>query len=99
MSHGAIITAKAVTIPKEGPSLRHPRPRVGKTKKDKANNAQHTAYANREARASWQNNGGDFPYAHCNGKRNRHLYTGRGNTQIVMTIKGANASTAKAKKK
>jgi hypothetical protein len=94
----ALIAVK-FDIPKEGPSLRHPRPRVGKTKKDRENNAQRTAEANRQARADWQNNGGDFPYAHCNGQRNRTVFTGRGNKQIVLTFKSANASNAKAKKK
>jgi hypothetical protein len=94
-----VITAKAVTIPKEGASLRHPRPRNGKTAKDKKNNAHNTAYANRQARASWQNSGGEFPFAHCNGQRNRHQFTGRGNTLVVLTIKSSNVSTAKAKKK
>lgn len=93
------LTAVKVSIPKEGAGLRHPRPRVGKTKKDKENNAHRTADGNRAARANWQNNGGDFPYAHCNGKRNRTVFTGRGNKQVVLTMKSANASTAKAKKK
>lgn len=93
------LLAVKVSIPKDGPSARHPRPRVGKTKKDKENNAHRTAMSNREARANWQNNGGDFPYAHCNGKRNRAVFTGRGNKQVVLTFKSANASNAKAKKK
>jgi hypothetical protein len=97
MAAYGVITAKAVAIPKEGPSIRHPRPRVGKTKKDKANNAHKTSLDNRMARASWQNNGGEFPYAHCNGQRNRHLFTARGNKQVSLTIKSANASTGKKK--
>ena len=93
----SVVTAKKFTIGSTV-DVRHPRPRVGKTKKDKARNAANTAYQNREARASWQNNGGPFPYANCNGKRNRHLFTGRGNTQIILTIKSASATTSKAKK-
>jgi hypothetical protein len=99
MAAYGVITAKAVTIPKEGPSVRHPRPRAGKTRKDRENNAHKTASDNRAARANWQNNGGEFPYAHCNGKRNHHLFTGRGNKQVVLTLKSAGGSSAKSKKK
>lgn len=59
--------------------IKHP----GKTKRDRANNAQARNASNKAARASWQNetnptnNGGNtsknFPYHTTNGKRNRAL--------------------------
>jgi hypothetical protein len=85
---------------KRGPSDNHPRKREGKTRRDRESGATQRAYANRQARADWQNNGGDFPYAHCNGKRNRHLWTARGNTQVVKSFASSGASgKAKGKKK
>ena len=57
--------------------------RMGKTKRDRANNAKSTNNSNKQARADWQQNtkatnaGGSasecFPYGCCNGKRNRAL--------------------------
>ncbi|HXP49329.1 MAG TPA: hypothetical protein VN922_05215 [Bacteroidia bacterium] len=66
---------------------RHPRARIGKTLKDRTKGAKQRNWENKQARADWQNNGGAFPYAHCNGKRNKSVYTGKGNTQIRVTIK------------
>jgi hypothetical protein len=82
--------AEEVVESKRGPRVdptRHPRSRIGKTQKDRAKGAQSRTYANRQARADWQNNGGDFPYAHCNGKRNRTVFTGKGNVRIVLSPK------------
>lgn len=53
--------------------------RPGKTKRDRANNAQARNASNKEQRASWQNDSkatnasNSFPYGTCNGKRNRAL--------------------------
>lgn len=53
--------------------------RKGKTKRDRANNAQSRNIANKDARATWQNDSkatnaaNSFPYGTCNGKRNRAL--------------------------
>ena len=71
--------------------VNHPRPRWGKTKKDKANNQAGRNYANKQARAAWQHDNkataANFPYAHCNGKRNRSIWTGKGNRQVINTIR------------
>jgi hypothetical protein len=51
--------------------------RIGKTKSDMENHAHSTNRANKETRASWQNDSkataNNFPYGCCNGKRNRAL--------------------------
>jgi hypothetical protein len=53
--------------------------RIGKTKRDRANNAHARNASNKEARATWQNDSkatnaaNSFPYGTCNGKRNRAL--------------------------
>lgn len=91
--------AGTLTPKKTGPSENHPRRRDGKTKKDRTSNAASRAHANRQARADWQNSGGEFPYAHCNGQRNRHLFTGRGNRQVVLVKASTGAAPAKGKKK
>jgi hypothetical protein len=65
----------------------HPRKRIGKTEKDKASRAHSRAIENRQARADWQNSGGAFPYAHCNGKRNKTVFTGKGNRQVMLAFK------------
>ena len=55
----------------------HPRPRVGKTEKDRQNGAHATALTNREQRVDWHNSTSprptnlNFPVATCNGKKNR----------------------------
>lgn len=93
--------AEEVVETKRGPKVdpnRHPRSRIGKTQKDRANSAQNRAYANRQARADWQNNGGDFPYAHCNGKRNKTVFTGKGGNQVVLTMKGKAMAKGKGKR-
>ena len=45
--------------------------RKGKTKRDKESGSWSSRFANRELRASWDKNGGKFPYEACNGKKNR----------------------------
>jgi len=90
--------AEEVVEGKRGPKVdpnRHPRCRIGKTQKDRATGAQNRAYANRQARADWQNNGGTFPYANCNGKRNRTVFTGKGNQRIVLVPKSTPGSKGK----
>jgi hypothetical protein len=60
--------------------------RPGKTRRDRANNAHARNAANKDARATWQNDSkatnaaNSFPYGSCNGKRNRALKerTGKG---------------------
>lgn len=73
----------------------HPRKRVGKTAKDKASKAHARALANRSARADWQNSGGPFPYAHCNGHRNRTVFTGKGNRQVMLAVKSESSGKRK----
>lgn len=69
----------------------HPRPRVGKTAKDKASGAAARNASNKVTRASWMNDSkrsaANFPYNTCNGKRNRTVITGKGNEQIRLTYK------------
>lgn len=65
--------------------------RVGKTRRDRENQATNKNAQNRDSRASWQNNrradGSNpttFPWASCNGQRNRYQYTGKDGA-IVFT--------------
>jgi hypothetical protein len=88
------VTNKAVENKPKGPSPTHPRSRIGKTRKDKANNAKAKNAQNRESRASWQNDGSGgkgskmgFPYASCNGKRNRYQVTGKDNQTVFLRDK------------
>ncbi len=71
-----------------GPSPNHPRPRHGKTRKDRANGAKAKNEQNKQSRAMWQGDskrsGANFPYASCNGKRNRYQFTGK-DGQTVFT--------------
>lgn len=65
----------------------HPRTRKGKTRKDKRSGAYARCTTNKLARADWQNNHEhkdglrDFPWASCNGKRNRYHIVLRGQGQ------------------
>ena len=62
----------------------HPRPRFGKTRKDKESRAKERNTSNKQSRALWQQDPKatreNFPYISCNGKRNR--------TRIDRTRKG-----------
>jgi hypothetical protein len=72
----------------KGPSPNHPRPRKGKTLKDKRNGAKAKNEENKGLRGDWRNQGNgkrslqDFPYSTCNGKRNLYQYTGKGGQTI-----------------
>jgi hypothetical protein len=62
----------------------HPRSRKGKTLRDRKRGVFAKNIANKSARADWQNNHEhqhglrEFPWATCNGKRNRYLIALRG---------------------
>ena len=60
--------------------------RVGKTVKDHKTGAWSNRFANRAARVSWQqdtNRNAVFPRQACNGKANRHRWTGKKGVVIV----------------
>lgn len=62
--------------------IRHSRPRIGKTNRDRMGEAHRRSRENKAKRAAWRN-GHDgmnsrevpFPYESCNGKRNRYRVT------------------------
>jgi hypothetical protein len=64
--------------------------RFGKTKKDKASGAHARRLDNQQARANWSNrsnndrSNANFPTMTCNGKKNRHRYTGKGNQTVII---------------
>jgi len=65
--------------------------RKGKTNRDRLNGAKAKNLQNRESRAMWQNDSKrtaqNFPYASCNGKRNRYQVTGKGNQTVILRDK------------
>jgi hypothetical protein len=68
--------------------------RTGKTRSDRENGAAHKNAQNRDSRASWQNNrradgsnSTTFPWASCNGKRNRFQVTGKGGQTVFLADK------------
>jgi len=64
----------------------HPRPRQGKTAKDRASGASARSSSNKSARVTWQHDAKTaFPTTSCNGKKNRHRYTGKGNTTVILS--------------
>jgi hypothetical protein len=69
----------------------HPRARVGKTAKDRANGAMRRNLENKSSRVSWQHDNkastGNFPFNSCNGKKNRTVVTGKGNERVVIAYK------------
>lgn len=73
------------------PKTNHPRARWGKTQKDRAGGAARRNADNKEARVSWQHDNkasiSNFPYASCNGKRNRTLVTGRQGKPVFTMYK------------
>lgn len=66
--------------------------RIGKTKRDRKNHSAQRNAANKAARAAWNNettlkrSQGSFPFHTCNGKKNRHLVTGKGGNPQVLDI-------------
>lgn len=65
--------------------------RTGKTRRDRENGAANKNAQNRDSRASWQNsrradgsNSTTFPYASCNGTRNRFQVTGKGGATVFL---------------
>lgn len=64
------------------------KPRVGKTGRDHKSRAWARNSDNKDQRASWRNDvkatANNFPYTTCNGKANRTVVTGRGNTRVVF---------------
>lgn len=65
----------------------HPRPRVGKTQKDRESGATARRLDNRSTRVEWEQEAQGkrskvpFPQQVCNGKKNRYQVTGKnGNT-------------------
>lgn len=69
----------------------HSRPRVGKTAKDRAANAQRRNIENKASRAQWQGDNrasiSNFPWNSCNGKKNRTVVTGKGNERVTIAYK------------
>ena len=64
--------------------------RIGKTEKDRKNGAFARNTLNKRTRADYQlevmlNPRGThtFPHRTCNGKKNRHRFTGKNNTTII----------------
>lgn len=49
-------------------------PRFGKTEKDRKSGKHRRAVDNRNKRVDWQQHGGVFPAAACNGKDNRYSF-------------------------
>lgn len=77
---------RAMTSPK--------RVRTGKTRRDRENGAANKNAQNRDSRASWQNNrradgsnSTTFPYASCNGTRNRFQVTGKAGATVFLRDK------------
>lgn len=64
-----------------------PKIRWGKTEKDHQSGAWGNRFENRRQREAWQKDNratnASFPKTACNGKKNRHRWTGKGNTTIV----------------
>jgi len=62
----------------------HPRPRIGKTAKDRKSGATERRLSNRSARTIWQQTYPSigFPRESCNGKKNRYRTTGKNNTVL-----------------
>ncbi len=67
------------------------RPRKGKTQKDVESGAKQRNHENKQARVAWQEQcrgnklrEQSFPITSCNGKKNRHRVTGKGNTTIIL---------------
>lgn len=90
-----VIKGEKVTVFWKGMEIgpeNHSRPRVGKTAKDKASGAERRNYENKESRANWSNDArrslANFPFNSCNGKRNRTVVTGRGNTRVTIAYTG-----------
>lgn len=61
-----------------------PKIRIGKTAKDHNSGAHSNRFKNRAARVSWYMNRDAFPKTACNGKKNRHRYTGKGNKTVML---------------
>ena len=62
----------------------HPRPRVGKTAKDRERGVQQQNYENKASRRAWDKDGGVFPASTCNGKKNRFCFTGKGGKTVFL---------------
>ena len=64
----------------------HPRPRIGKTAKDRASGASQRNHENKLARVEFDQQTRSHPVAFpkhaCNGKKNRSKYTGSGNRVV-----------------
>ncbi len=68
--------------------------RKGKTRRDRENGAANKNAQNRDSRASWQNNrradgsnSTTFPWASCNGTRNRFQVTGKEGATVFLRDK------------
>lgn len=78
---------------RKGGKENHPRPRWGKTAKDRRSKAQERNASNRQSRALWQQDpkatASNFPYVSCNGKRNRTRIdrTKKGDIRITYAVK------------
>jgi hypothetical protein len=66
--------------------------RVGKTRRDRNAGRQLQNEENKMLRREYQKDTSSrktFPWHTCNGKKNRHQYTGKGGKQILVERKGA----------
>ena len=63
----------------------HPRPRWGKTEKDRSSGAKERRDHNLALRVEWEHDPKStrFPKVACNGKKNRHRWTGKGGNTVV----------------
>ena len=65
----------------------HPRPRIGKTTKDRASGASQRNHENKLARMEFDQQTSQhpvsFPVHACNGQKNRSRFTGKGNKTII----------------
>lgn len=64
----------------------HPRPRTGKTAKDRASGATARRLTNRAMRVEWEHDPKrvSFPKSACNGKKNLSRYTGACNITVTL---------------
>jgi len=65
--------------------------RVGKTEKDRRSGAFMRNENNKAARRDWKR-GEPWPFHTCNGKRNRHRWTGKGKKTVILGRKEKYAS-------
>ncbi len=68
------------------------RVRIGKTARERESGVHENRFANRDLRVSWQHEASGkakvaFPATACNGKKNRHRWTGKGGKTVLAGTK------------